>query len=49
MIGHDMQVDTLTGLWHTFHGVTEIAACRDSCTETVHELVDPKADVVGNL
>jgi hypothetical protein len=37
----------MTGLWHTFHGVTEIPVCGDQCTENVHELNDPKADVVG--
>jgi hypothetical protein len=42
-LGHNM------GLWHTFHGVTEIPVCGDQCTENVHELNDPKADVVGDL
>jgi len=42
-MGHNL------GLWHTFHGVSEVVGCNDPCRETVHELTDPKADTVGDL
>lgn len=40
-MGHNL------GLWHTFHGVSEVAGCNDPCREVVHEFTDPKADLVG--
>lgn len=42
-MGHNL------GLWHTFHGVSEVRGCTDPCREVVHELTDPKADIVGML
>jgi hypothetical protein len=36
------------GLWHTFHGVSEIESCNDPCREDPHEKTDTNADLVGD-
>lgn len=43
------EVGHALGLWHTHHGTSEMAACDDACTETVHATDDPAADWVGDL
>jgi len=38
------------GLWHTFHGVSEIEGCNDPCREPAgHPIIDPAADLVGDF
>jgi len=37
------------GLWHTFHGVSEVTGCRDACYEDVHSPFDAAADDVGDF
>ena len=37
------------GLWHTFHGVSEVSGCGNACKENVHPIVDPQADTVGDF
>jgi hypothetical protein len=42
-IGHNL------GLWHTFHGVSEVNGCTDPCFEAPHNYNDLKADTVGDF
>ena len=36
------------GLWHTFHGVSEVASCS-ACSENVHSFGDAASSYVGDL
>lgn len=37
------------GLWHTFHGVSEVQNCQDPCYEEVHEINEEEFDLVGDF
>eukprot|EP01129_Flabellula_baltica_P013880 TRINITY_DN6534_c0_g1_i1.p1 TRINITY_DN6534_c0_g1~~TRINITY_DN6534_c0_g1_i1.p1 ORF type:complete len:350 (+),score=85.13 TRINITY_DN6534_c0_g1_i1:334-1383(+) len=36
------------GLWHTFHGVSEVSSCADPCYEEPHDKTDPFFNTVGD-
>lgn len=42
-VGHNL------GLWHTFHGISEVTGCSDPCYERVHSISDTSADLVGDF
>jgi len=42
-LGHNL------GLWHTFHGVSEVTPCKDPCYEPVHSPFDATADLIGDF
>jgi len=42
-LGHNV------GLWHTFHGVSEVTGCNDPCFERPHPYGDRAAAVVGDF
>eukprot|EP01128_Nolandella_sp_AFSM9_P003427 TRINITY_DN1475_c0_g2_i1.p1 TRINITY_DN1475_c0_g2~~TRINITY_DN1475_c0_g2_i1.p1 ORF type:complete len:358 (+),score=79.61 TRINITY_DN1475_c0_g2_i1:128-1075(+) len=42
-LGHNL------GLWHTFHGVTEISFCGDPCFEAPHDVDEDQYDLVGDF
>jgi len=42
-MGHNL------GLWHTFHGVSEVTSCRSACYEYAHAFEDPAANTIGDF
>jgi len=42
-LGHNL------GLWHTFHGVSELSGCSNACYENYHSPIDSAANAIGDF